>query len=60
VLVGGALALALARVVPATIPIELVPSRVVTSALLVVVTGALGALVSLRRIVRVDPATAIS
>lgn len=60
VLIGGAITLGLAEVIPAAIPVQLEPSRSVASAVLVVVTGALGGLVSLRRIVRVDPATAIA
>jgi putative ABC transport system permease protein len=60
VVIGGALAVAVATVIPDQIPVQLEPSRVITSAALVVVTGALGGLVSLRRIVRIDPATAIS
>ena len=60
VVLGGAIAVGLAEVIPDEIPVQLEPSRVVTGALLVIATGALGGLVSLRRIVRVDPATAIS
>ena len=57
--VGGVLALLLAAVVPEGVTVQLEPRRIATSALLVVVTAALGAAVSLRRIVRIDPATAI-
>lgn len=60
VVVGGTVTLALAQVIPDTIPVQLEPSRSVVSAVLVIATGALGGLVSLRRIVRVDPATAIA
>ena len=60
VVVGGAITLGLAQVIPGTIPVQLEPSRCAVSAVLVIVTGALGGLVSLRRIVRVDPATAIA
>ena len=60
VVIGGAIALALREVIPDAIPVQFEVSRLVVSALLVVITGALGAAVSVRRIVRVDPATAIS
>jgi putative ABC transport system permease protein len=60
VIVGGAVALALREVIPDAIPVQFEVSRLVVSALLVVITGAIGAAVSVRRIVRVDPATAIS
>lgn len=60
VALGAAIAVALREVIPDAIPVQLEPSRLVVSAALVVVTGALGGAVSLRRIVRVDPATAIS
>ena len=60
VVLGGAVTLALSRVIPDEIPVQFETSRVAASAALVVVTGALGGLGSLRRIVRVDPATAIS
>ena len=60
VVAGGALTLGLAQVIPDAIPVQLEPSRSVVSAVLVIATGAAGGLVSLRRIVRVDPATAIA
>ena len=59
VLLGGAIALGLDRVIPDAVPVQLEPSRAVTSSALVLVTAALGALASLRRIVRIDPANAI-
>jgi putative ABC transport system permease protein len=60
VVLGGAIALGLAAVIPASIPLQLEPRRVLISTGLVVVTAAVGALVSLRRVIRIDPATAIS
>lgn len=60
VVLGGTITVALAQVIPDAVPVQVEPSRVVTSSLLVLVTAAVGALVSLRRIVRIDPATAIS
>ena len=56
---GGLLMLALARVLPSEVPVELVPSRAVQIVVGLVVMSALGAAVSLRRVVRVDPASAI-
>lgn len=57
--VGGAVTLALAQLVPDAVPIRLEPGRAVTTAVLLVVTAALGSAVSLRRVVRIDPASAI-
>lgn len=60
IVIGGALALALAEVIPDAVPVQLEPSRVLTSAVLVLVTSAAGGLLTLRRIIRIDPAAAIS
>ena len=60
VALGLALTLLLQRVIPESIAVQLEPSRIAASAVLVVVTSALGGLVTVRRIVRIDPATAIS
>lgn len=60
VVLGTALAVALAEVIPDQIPLQLEPSRAVVSAALVLVTSAVGGLLSLRRIIRIDPASAIS
>jgi putative ABC transport system permease protein len=49
----------LTLVLPASIPVALVPARAVEIAVGLVVMSALGAAVSLRRVVRVDPASAI-
>jgi putative ABC transport system permease protein len=46
-------------VLPAEIPVALVPARALEIAVGLVVMSALGAAVSLRRVVRVDPASAI-
>lgn len=59
VLVGGLLSWLLAQAVPPSVPVDLRPSRAVTTAVLLVVAAAVGALVPLRRIVRIEPATAI-
>jgi putative ABC transport system permease protein len=58
-LLGGGLMLLLTLVLPAEIPVSLVPARAVQIAVGLVVMSALGAAVSLRRVVRVDPASAI-
>lgn len=59
VALGFLLTLGLDAVIPRGIPVRLERSRLVTSALLVVLTAAAGGLLSLCRIVRIDPATAI-
>jgi putative ABC transport system permease protein len=59
VALGFLLTLGLEAVIPRGIPVRFEPSRLVTSAGLVILTAAAGGLVSLRRIVRIDPATAI-
>jgi putative ABC transport system permease protein len=60
VVAGGAITLLLERFIPESIPVRLEPSRMAVSAALVVVMSAVGGLVTVRRIVRIDPATAIS
>ena len=56
---GEALTLVLARVMPAQIPLTLQPSRAVTTFVGIILAAAFGGLVSLRRIARTDPITAI-
>lgn len=58
-LLGGVLMWLVTLVLPAEIPVALVPARAVQIAVGLVVMSALGAAVSLRRVVRVDPASAI-
>lgn len=58
--VGGLLTLLLASAVPAGIPLQLEPGRAVTTALILLATAAVGTLLTLRRIIRIDPASAIS
>jgi putative ABC transport system permease protein len=60
IMLGGAIALGLARVIPDAVPVQIEAPRALTSSALLLVTAALGALASLRRIVRIDPANAIS
>jgi putative ABC transport system permease protein len=56
---GGLLAVALAQVVPAGIPLELLPSRALFTLAGVLGAALVGSAISLRRIIRVDPATAV-
>lgn len=59
-LIGGALALALDLLVPpGGIPYMLLPSRVVSSILFLLVAAVVGCAFSLRRVLRIDPASAI-
>ncbi len=58
-LVGGLLMYLATFVLPAEIPVALLPSRAVQIAVGLVVMSALGAAVSFRRVLRVDPASAI-
>lgn len=57
--IGLVVMLGIARVLPAEVPVAIETSRVVQIAVGLVVMSALGAAVSLRRVVRVDPASAI-
>jgi len=57
--VGGLLTAALALVVPASVPVQFEPARALFIAAAITVASVLGALVSLRRVVRVDPAAAL-
>ncbi len=56
---GGLATLGLLAIVPDGIPLQLEPSRAVSTFLAVTIAAVVGALVSLRRIVRIDPASAI-
>ena len=56
---GELVTLGLARLIPAEVPLALESSRAVSTFIGIVVAAAIGGLVSLRRIARVDPATAI-
>lgn len=59
-LLGGAISIGLARLVPPDIPLLLEPSRAVFVALGMLVTAVVGGSVTLRRVIRIDPASAIS
>ena len=56
---GDLVTLGLARLIPAEVPLTLQRSRAVSTFVGIVLAAAIGGLVSLRRIVRADPATAI-
>ncbi len=57
----GALAIgALSLIVPADFPFQLTPSRLVSTGIGLLIAAIAGSLVSLRRVVRTDPASAIS
>lgn len=58
-LVGGLIMVAFSLVLPAEVPVSLEPARAVQVVIGLVVMSVLGAVVSLRRVVRVDPASAI-
>lgn len=56
---GGAITVALERAIPPEVPVQLVPRRAVFIAVGIVVTALLGSAISFRRIVRIDPASAV-
>jgi putative ABC transport system permease protein len=58
-LVGSALALGLAQVIPDAVPFQLSTGRLVFTAVGLVVTALIGSALSFRRIVRIDPASAV-
>ncbi|MEI8001284.1 MAG: ABC transporter permease [Actinomycetes bacterium] len=57
--IGGLIGVALVMVAPAQVPITLTPSRALFVAVGILVAALLGGAVSLRRIIRIDPAAAI-
>jgi putative ABC transport system permease protein len=57
---GAMLALAVGAVIPPEVPLELTVGRAIEVALGLIVMATLGSGLSLRRVVRIDPATAIS
>jgi putative ABC transport system permease protein len=56
---GSLLALLAAALLPADVPLQLVPNRFVTTFVGMLVAALLGSALSLRRVIRIDPATAI-
>ncbi|MGY6500580.1 MAG: ABC transporter permease [Acidimicrobiales bacterium] len=57
---GGLISIGLAQIVPPEIPLILQPSRAVFVAAGMFVTALVGGSISLRRVIRIDPASAIS
>jgi len=57
--VGGAITLGLAAVIPDAIPLDLEIRRAVITIVGLVVTALIGSAISFRRVVRIDPATAV-
>jgi putative ABC transport system permease protein len=57
--VGSALALGLAQLIPDEVPFELSPGRFAFTAVGLVVTALIGSAISFRRIIRIDPASAV-
>ena len=58
-IVGSLLALGLSKVIPDTVPLTLSLGRFVFTAVGLVVTALIGSAISFRRIVRIDPASAV-
>jgi hemin transport system permease protein len=56
---GSVLALALARVIPDAVPLTLSPLRFVFTAIGLILAAVIGSAISFRRIVRIDPASAV-
>ena len=56
---GSALVLLASAAIPAKVPLQLVPGRFVFTFIGVLVSAALGSAISLRRVTRIDPASAI-
>jgi ABC-type antimicrobial peptide transport system permease subunit len=59
VIAGGLAVLLDALIPPGSIPLDISPRRIVTSAVLLLVAAVIGCAFSLRRVLRVDPASAI-
>jgi putative ABC transport system permease protein len=59
VLIGAVAARAVGLLLPEDIPFLFRPETLVVSAVLTVLAGVIGAVLSLRRISRIDPATAL-
>ena len=56
---GELIALGLGAIIPREVPLLLVPARSVTTAISVLLAAIVGSAISVRRIIRIDPATAI-
>lgn len=58
-LLGTALTVAMAAVIPPEVPVRLLPGRAASIAVAMVLTALVGSAISFRRIVRIDPASAV-
>jgi putative ABC transport system permease protein len=58
-ILGELIALGLGAVIPREVPLLLLPARSITTAISVLLAALLGSAISVRRIIRIDPATAI-
>jgi putative ABC transport system permease protein len=58
--IGAGLLLLASKGIPSSVPFLLTPARLVTTAVGLLVSAALGSLLSLKRVLRTDPASAIS
>jgi putative ABC transport system permease protein len=58
-ILGELITLGLGAIIPREVPLLLVPARSVTTAISVLLAAILGSAISVRRIIRIDPATAI-
>ncbi len=57
--IGSLLAMGAAAALPASIPLQLIPSRFIFTFAGLLVAAVLGSVISLRRVIRIDPASAI-
>jgi putative ABC transport system permease protein len=56
---GGLLTWGLAQLIPKDVPLQLLPRRVVITAVGLALTAMIGSAISFRKIIRIDPATAV-
>jgi putative ABC transport system permease protein len=56
---GGLLTIGLSLVIPAEIPVDIEARRAVLTAVALVVTALIGSAISFRKVIRIDPATAV-
>ncbi len=56
---GGLLTWGLAQVIPKDVPLQLLPRRAVITAIGLALTAVIGSAISFRKIIRIDPATAV-
>ena len=56
---GSLLAMGAAAALPASIPLQLIPSRFIFTFAGLLVAAVLGSVISLRRVISIDPASAI-